>query len=75
MAKDKFTYGDIVEFMLLHDIKKTGCIEIIDANGTFFRPGVPSYDIYNAEEEMLYKHIPEECVIRKIRDDKPEEWL
>lgn len=67
--------GDYVRFALSEVDVKEGCIDIIDRYRTYDRTGEPSYDIYNAKENMLYKHIPQHLVVRKIRNALPEERL
>ena len=42
----------------LNEIQKEGVVFIFDANGTFERPRIPSYDILVENENMLYKHVP-----------------
>lgn len=69
--KPKYKLNDLVKFTL--DGKQhLGNIYIIDADGTFDNPGVPSYDILakerlyisqiNPEGRILYKHIPETLI-------------
>lgn len=69
--KPKYKLNDPVKFTL--DGKQhLGNVYIIDANGTFDNPGVPSYDILakeclyisqiNPEGRILYKHIPETLI-------------
>lgn len=45
------------------DCRKTGVIYIVDAYGTFEQNEEPSYDIYVAEENCIYKHIEESAII------------
>lgn len=79
----KYNYGDYVRFKLndsdgqggVIEVTREGAIEIIDANGTFMRPGVTSYDIYCLADNTFYKHCPESIVIEKLRDAKDEERL
>ena len=65
--KPKYKYGDKVTFDL-DGSTWTGEIYIIDAYGTFERPGEPSYDIMvdnygeNKNDQCLFKHIPEYMV-------------
>lgn len=56
--------GDEVMFTL-NGIKREGIVFIVDANGTFERPKVPSYDIWVESENMLYKHVPYDMVCKK----------
>lgn len=69
--KPKYKLNDTVKFTL--DGKQhLGNVYIIDADGTFDNPGVPSYDILvkehlyisqiNPEGCILYKHIPETLI-------------
>ena len=69
--KPKYKLNDQVKFTL--DGKQhLGNVYIIDADGTFDSPGVPSYDILakerlyisqiNPEGRILYKHIPETLI-------------
>ena len=69
--KPKYKLNDTVKFTL--DGKRhLGNVYIIDADGTFDNPGVPSYDILakdrlyisqiNPEGRILYKHIPETLI-------------
>jgi hypothetical protein len=69
--KPKYKLNDTVKFTL--DGKQhLGNVYIIDADGTFDSPGVPSYDILakehlyisqiNPEGRILYKHIPETLI-------------
>ena len=53
--------NDYVIFKFKDDIKG-GRIHIIDAYGTFDQQEEASYDIYVAEDDCLYKHIPESYV-------------
>ena len=71
----KYTYGDVVLFHGRNNMPTEGVVEIVDANGTFERPGVPSYDIFVKAENMLYKHIPQKQVIHKLRVAADEERL
>lgn len=56
--------GDEVVFTL-NEIQKEGVVSIFDANGTFERPRIPSYDILVENENMLYKHVPYDMVSKK----------
>lgn len=67
----KYKLNDIVKFTL--DGKQyLGNVYIIDANGTFESPGIPSYDIMikdpeavseaNKEGLVLFKHITENLI-------------
>ena len=56
--------GDRVTFRCGDEIKE-GAVCIVDAHGTFEQPGVPSYDILVEEENMLYKHVSHEMIIKE----------
>lgn len=67
--KPKYKLNDLVKFTL--DGKQyLGNIYIVDSNGTFERPDIPSYDVLvkehisntNPEGYILYKHIPETLI-------------
>ena len=47
-----YKVGDEVVFTL-NEIQKEGVVFIVDANGTFERPVIPSYDILVENENML----------------------
>ena len=47
-----YKVGDEVVFTL-NEIQKEGVVSIFDANGTFERPRIPSYDILVENENML----------------------
>ena len=59
-----YKVGDEVVFTL-NEIQKEGVVFIFDANGTFERPRIPSYDILVENENMLYKHVPYDMVSKK----------
>ena len=59
-----YKVGDEVVFTL-NEIHKEGVVFIFDANGTFERPRIPSYDILVENENMLYKHVPYDMVSKK----------
>lgn len=54
----KYKKGDTVSF-IFDGRKITGCIEIVDAFGTFGDDSDVSYDIMVESENTLYKHIKE----------------
>ena len=56
-----YKVGDEVVFTL-NEIQKEGVVFIVDANGTFERPVITSYDILVENENMLYKHVPYDMV-------------
>ena len=59
-----YKVGDEVVFTL-NEIQKEGVVSIFDANGTFERPRILSYDILLGNENMLYKHVPYDMVSKK----------
>lgn len=69
--KPKYKINDNVTFTI-ENKQYHGNIWIVDANGTFECPGIPSYDILvkenlyisetNPEGSILYKHIPETLI-------------
>ena len=59
-----YKVGDEVVFTL-NGIQREGVVFIVDANGIFERPKVPSYDIWGESENMLYKHVPYDMVCKK----------
>lgn len=74
MPNPKFKRGDIVSSFVIEENGERydyeGEVYIVDANGTFMNPGVPSYDIMvenwmNSGEKMLVKHVPEKGVVLK----------
>ncbi len=62
LGHPKYTYKDEVVFLCRGE-EITGRIDIVDAYGTFDQNEEPSYDIYREENNTLYKHIPESCVV------------
>lgn len=64
-GKTLFKIGTKVTFMW-NDTLKEGAVFIVDAHGTFGRPGMPSYDIMVDSENMLYKHVTCDKVNKKI---------
>ena len=64
--KDRFPnpnckVGDELTFFCGDTLKK-GVVLIVDAHGTFDNPGIPSYDIFVEEENILYKHVSNEMI-------------
>ena len=59
-----YKVGDEVVFTL-NEIQKEGVVFIVDANGTFERPVITSYDILVENENMIYKHVPYDMVSKK----------
>lgn len=68
LGKPKYNYGDRVKFNVNGEYKE-GEIAIIDRYGTFFDDSDVSYDILNEEENMLYKHCREDCVVELIHKE------
>lgn len=64
LGKPKFKLADWVKFTW-KDKEIKGEVWVVDAYGTIFQTKEPSYDIFSAEENMLYKHI-EESMVTKI---------
>ena len=67
IGKPKYKANDKVEFSFSENEVHIGVIWIVDKYGTFFDKSDVSYDIYVEEENMLYKHISEKYVKRKIK--------
>lgn len=67
LGKPKFKYGDKVRFKVTDTIEKVGTIYIIDKWGTFFDKSDVSYDIMVEDENCLYKHFNESCIIEKVK--------
>ena len=61
----KYNYSDIVKFNIDNE-EKHGIIYIIDSYGTFFDDSDVCYDILDEDENILYKHIAEKSIIKKI---------
>lgn len=68
IGKPKYKENDKVEFSLSENEVHKGVIWIVDELGTFFDKSDVSYDIFVEEENMLYKHINEKYVKRKINN-------
>lgn len=66
IGKPKYKAFDEVEFSFNEGEVHIGVIWIVDELGTYFDKSDVSYDIYVEEENMLYKHINEKYVKRKI---------
>lgn len=69
-----FAAGDRVAFEIEKNgnwTVKSGCVEVIDAFGTFERPVEVCYDIAGVDG-VLYKHVPESVVMKfeEVRDDE-----
>ena len=68
IGKPKYKENDKVEFTIYENEVHKGVIYVVDKYGTFFDKSDVSYDIYVAEENMIYKHINEKYVKRKINN-------
>lgn len=66
IGKPKYKAFDKVEFEFIENEVHKGVVWIVDKWGTYYDKSNVSYDIYVAEENMLYKHINEKYVKRKI---------
>lgn len=67
IGKPKYKENDKVEFELIENEVHIGVVWIVDRYGTYYDKSNVSYDICVAEENMLYKHINEKYVKRKIK--------
>lgn len=68
----KYKEGDIVKFRLqFHgtNIIKEGIIYIVDKYGIFADNSDVYYDIFNEEENILYKHFIEPLIVEKIGEE------
>lgn len=68
IGKPKYKENDKVEFTIYENEVHKGVIYVVDKYGTFFDKSDVSYDIFVEEENMLYKHINEKYVKRKINN-------
>ena len=50
-------------------------MEIIDPKGTFEQNKEPSYDLYNKEDNTLYKHIRQSEIEKSLGMALPEERI
>lgn len=66
IGNPKYKAFDKVEFAFIENEVHIGVIWIVDELGTYYDKSDVSYDIYVEEENMLYKHINEKYVKRKI---------
>lgn len=74
MPDPKFERGDVVTFQFSRQMDVLqGMIEIVDRYGTFEQNEEPSYDIYRFENNTLYKHVRESCVVSFVRKGSLEE--
>lgn len=63
--------GNVVkEARIIH-----GVVEIIDPRGTFEQNEEPSYDLYNREDNTLYKHIRQSAIEKSLGMALPEERI
>ena len=67
IGKPKYKEDCKVEFEFNGEKLREGVVYIVDKYGTFLDKSDVSYDIYVEEENMLYKHINEKYVKRKIK--------
>ena len=67
IGKPKYKAFDKVEFEFIENKAHIGVIWIVDEFGTYYDKSDVSYDIYVEEENMIYKHINEKYVKRKIK--------
>ncbi len=67
-GKPKYKAFDKVEFKFSEGEVHNGVIWTVDKYGTYFDKSDVSYDIYVEEEKMIYKHINEKNVKRKINN-------
>jgi hypothetical protein len=67
IGKPKYKEDCKVEFEFNGVQLREGVVYVVDKYGTFFDKSDVSYDIYVEEENMLYKHINEKYVRRKIK--------
>lgn len=67
IGKPKYKAFDEVEFSFNEGDVHKGVVWIVDKWGTYYDKSNVSYDICVAEENMLYKHINEKYVKRKIK--------
>ena len=88
MDKPKYKRGDKVLFhvpkVVAFDGKEIhpemdieGVIEIVDAFGTFEQHDEPSYDIYSAEKNVLYKHLVQSLIkeyLGEASEDERMKW-
>ena len=68
IGKPKYKVDDKVEFVINENEPHKGVIRVVDKYGTFFDKSDASYDIFVEEENLLYKHINEKYVKRKINN-------
>lgn len=67
IGKPKYKELDKVEFAFIEGEVHKGVVWIVDKYGTYFDKSNVSYDIYVEEENMIYKHINEKYVKRKVK--------
>ena len=64
-TKPKYEKGDKVTFTYMFNEIHTGVIQVVDAYPSIDVPF--EYDILSEEENMLYKHVEEKMIIRKVK--------
>lgn len=64
IGRPKYKAFDEVEFSFNEGEVHKGTVWIVDEYGTFLDKSDVSYDIYVEEENMIYKHIPENCITK-----------
>lgn len=69
MNKVIYKIGDMVEFIFLDvecgNVPMTGEVVVVDAQGTFFNPYEPCYDVRLGNGRWI-KHIPQSSIEKKI---------
>lgn len=68
IGKPKYKENNKVEFAFNGEELHEGVVYVVDKYGTYFDKSDVSYDIFVEEENMLYKHINEKYVKRKINN-------
>lgn len=86
MNKAKYKVGDKVRFshptmvswggeVIREEGVMDGTVEIVDAYGTFEQHEEPSYDIYNKENNVLFKHCRESTIVEYLGEASEKERL
>ena len=77
IGRPKYKVGDKVVFRFpdfennaIKDVE--GIVAIVDSYGTFFDQSDVSYDILDKKQNMLFKHVKEINVVKKIGEIDPE---
>lgn len=73
LGKPKHKVGDTVKFIFNNELK-TGIVFVVDKYGTFDNSTDVSYDILVEDENVLYKHIQEKCVVQRCYTMKLKSW-